>query len=353
MKKRKDGRYQKKVTLPDGRQKMVYGKSQGEIKQKAQDLLQEYQSGLVIGDDTTVGEWTVQWFATYKGNLRKVTRENYAILYNKHILPRLGPLPLREVRPAHCQGVMAEVANASESLQRKVLVIMRQIFGTARQNRLILFDPTEGLTITKRISESKTKYLSPEQQRQLMNAVTDPRARAFCGLCLYAGLRREEALGLQWGDIDTLIHVRRAVTFVGNDPDPDLSLKTKSSYRDVPILSELQPILDATPRTSLFVIPTATGQIMTKSAFRRMWYKVEQAVDFRVTPHMLRHSFATNLHGAKIDLKTAQHIMGHSSIAVTANIYTHIQNGETEKAMTKVQKFISSSQKVVKSKKKA
>ena len=81
MKKRKDGRYQKKVTLPDGRQKMVYGKSQGEIKQKAQDLLQEYQSGLVIGDDTTVGEWTVQWFATYKGNLRKVTRENYAILY--------------------------------------------------------------------------------------------------------------------------------------------------------------------------------------------------------------------------------------------------------------------------------
>ena len=136
---------------------------------------------------------------------------------------------------------------------------------------------------------------------------------------------------LQWGDIDDAIHVRRAVTFVDNDPDPDLSLKSRSAYRSIPIMGELADILATTPKTAIWVIPSATGRAMTKSAFRRMWQKVETAVPFRVTPHMLRHTFASICHAAGVDLKTAQVWMGHSTIAVTANIYTHL-DAETHQA---------------------
>ena len=330
MKKRKDGRYKKQVTL-GGNSYYIYGYTKQEIEDKTRALQREHEAGLVIGDATTVGEWAARWFETYKADVRMVTRQSYATIYNAHIMPQIGKLRLQDVRPAHLQAVLLKVSDKSESLQSKVLIILRQLFRTARQNRLITFDPTEGLKIAHKAPAPKVKHLSPEQREALLLAVPDPKAKAFVALCLLAGLRREEALGLQWGDIDDTIHVRRAVTFVDNDPDPDLSLKSRSAYRSIPIMGELAYILAATPKTAIWVIPSATGRAMTKSAFRRMWQKVETAVPFRVTPHMLRHTFASLCHAAGVDLKTAQVWMGHSTIAVTANIYTHL-DAETHQA---------------------
>lgn len=334
MKKRKDGRYERQLTL-GGKSYRIYGYTKQELEDKAKDLQRDYDAGLVLGDTTTVGEWATRWFGTYKADVRKVTRETYAILYNKYILPEIGRLRLQDVRPAHLQAILLHVSSKSESLQSKVLIILRQLFKTARQNRLITFDPTEGLKITHKAAPPKDKYLSHQQQENLLCDVQDKKARAFVGLCLLAGLRREEALGLQWSDIDQdVLHIRRAVTFVGNAIDPDMSLKSKSAYRDVPIMGDLADILADTPKTAIWVIPAATGQAMTKSAFRRMWYKVESAVEFKVTPHMLRHTFASICHAAGVDLKTAQVWMGHSTIAVTANIYTHL-DAETHRAEAK------------------
>lgn len=330
MKKRSDGRYKKQVTL-GGKIYYVYGYTKQEIEDKARALQNEHEAGLAIGDTTTVGEWATRWFDTYKADVRMVTRQSYATIYNAHIMPQIGKLRLQDVRPAHLQSVLLKVSDKSESLQSKVLIILRQLFRTARQNRLITFDPTEGLKIVHKAHAPKVKHLSPEQRETLLLAVTDPKAKVFVALCLLAGLRREEALGIQWGDIDgDTLHIRRAVTFVGNNIDPDLSLKSRSAYRDVPIMGELADILAATPKTAIWVIPSATGRAMTKSAFRRMWYKVEASVPFRVTPHMLRHTFASICHAAGVDLKTAQVWMGHSTIAVTANIYTHLDS-ETHK----------------------
>ena len=70
MKKRKDGRYAKKVTLPDGRKKFVYGASPAEVTRKERELLRKFESGVKPGDKTTVGEWAAEWFVTYKSNAR-------------------------------------------------------------------------------------------------------------------------------------------------------------------------------------------------------------------------------------------------------------------------------------------
>ena len=340
-KKRKDGRYKKQITLPDGVTRYVYGYTKEELDEKVKDIQRQYDAGLVIGDATTVGEWAVRWFDTYKTDVRKATRESYAYAYNGYILPALGKMALRDVRPAHCQKVMLSVAEKSESLQSKVRIVLRQLFRTARQNRLITYDPTEGLKITHKAAPPKEKYLDQQQREALLHAATEPRARAFVALCLYAGLRREEALGLQWGDIDgDTLHIRRAVTFVGNDTDPDLSLKSKSAYRDIPIMGELSAILASTPRTSLWVVPSAAGGMMTKSAFRRMWDKVVRPLDFKATPHMLRHTFASICHAAGVDLKTAQVWMGHSTIAVTANIYTHLDKDTVKTESAKITSFL-------------
>lgn len=344
MKKRKDGRYQKKVTLSDGRQRLVYGRTIAEVTQAADALRDQDRGGLVIGDNTTVDEWAKAWITTYKSGLRNNTLAMYRNAYNAHILPFLASIKLRDVRPVNIREVMKNVSHQSESLQRKVLNTMRQLFITARQNGLLISDPTEGIKITPHAKSKKKEYLTLKEQAALMAALNDvdPRARCFVGLCLYCGLRREEALGLQWGDIHGgKLTVNRASTFLqNNQPDPNQELKTKASHRAIPIPKQLQEILDSTPHTGLYLITCSDGRLMTQVSFRRLWDKVKRVAPCEVRPHMLRHSYATNLYRAGIDLKTAQYLLGHSTIQMTANIYTHMEKEDAVSAVDLLEKYL-------------
>lgn len=342
LKKRKDGRYQRKVTLSDGRQKIVYGKTLAELNAAEDSLRAQDQSGLQVGDHTLVGEWAKIWLQSYKADLRASTVRMYRGAYNKHIMPELGMMELQEVRPIHIRRVMTRVADKSVSLQHKVLLTMRQLFETARLNNLILRNPTDGIKTTPHARPSRKEYLTPEETRALMRAVTEPRARVFCALCLYSGLRKEEALGLKWTDIGPAsLVVARAVTFPdGNQPDPSMELKSKAAHRVLPISAPLRDILDRTPRTSVYVVPAPSGGVMTSTCFDRMWKQhVRTVVSFEVRPHMLRHTFATTLYHAGVDLRTAQKLMGHASIQMTANIYTHLESADNLQVASSLNRY--------------
>lgn len=234
-KKRKDGRYQRKITLSDGRQKMVYGRTLAELNAAADAVRAEDRQGVKVGNTTLVGEWAKIWLEKYKSDLRPNTVRMYRDAYNVHIMPELGAMMLREVKPVHVRAVMKRVADKSESLQNKVLLTMRQIFETARQNGLIVKDPTEGLKITPHARPEKPKVLTPQQVKALLTADLPPKARAFVGLCLYCGLRKEEALGLQWGDLQKdRLTVCRAVSIVKNQPEPQSGTKNASRSSNHP-----------------------------------------------------------------------------------------------------------------------
>ena len=246
------------------------------------------------------------------------------------------------MRPVHIQRAMKEVAELSDSMQHKVLLTMRQLFTTARQNGLILSDPTEGVKTTSHAKPQKKTHLTLEGQEALMESLSDPRTRCFVGLCLYCGLRREEALGLQWGDIQgDKLTVNRAITFLGNQPDPVQELKTKSSHRVIPIPQPLQAILGAASRLDLHGVPCADGRPMTQIAFKRLWDKVVREAPCEVRPHMLRHSYATNLYRVGIDLKTAQYLLGHTTIQMTANIYTHMEKEDAAASVIQLERYLS------------
>ena len=166
-KKRKDGRYQRKITLSDGRQKIVYGRTLAELNDAADEMRSEDRQGMVVGDTTTVGEWAKIWITKYKGSLRPKTLEMYRGAYNVHILPVLGDMMLRSVRPVHCREVMHRISDQSESLQHKVIITMHQIFSTAQQNGLVLTDPSMGLKVTPHHRGEKRKSLSDEQVKEL------------------------------------------------------------------------------------------------------------------------------------------------------------------------------------------
>lgn len=343
LKKRKDGRYQRRITLSNGERKLVYGRTIAELNAAVRAVQRDDVAGLQIGDNTTVGEWAKVWITTYKADLRPATLQMYRDAYNLHIRQEVGAIPLRDLRPVHVRRVLAAVADQSESLQYKVLITMRQICQTARQNALISKDPTEGLKITKHAKPAQKEYLTKAESEALLAAIDEPRAKVFCALCIYCGLRREEALGLQWDDISpTGLVVARAVTFPGNsnDPDPSMELKNKASARILPVPAVLRRILLATPHTGLHVVPNASGGPMTRSAYRRMWDTyVRPHADYPIHAHMLRHTYATTLYRAGVDLRTAQQLLGHASIQMTARIYTHLEAEDSLRVVDRINDY--------------
>lgn len=343
LKKRKDGRYQRRVTLSNGKTKMVYGRTQAEVNAAARRAMADDDAGLEVGDTTTVGEWAKIWLTTYKSDLRPATVRMYRDAYNLHIMDTIGSMELRAVRPVHIRRVLSGVADLSESLQHKVLITARQIFTSAKQNHLISSDPTEGLKITRHAKPKRKEYLTPTEYTRLLQDVTEPRARVFCALCIYCGLRREEALGLRWTDIGPAgLIVARAVSFPAgsNRHDPSMELKSPSANRIVPIPATLRRILAETPRASEYVVPNARGQIMTQSAYRKMWTTyVEPHFPLPIHAHMLRHTYATNLYRAGVDLRTAQQLLGHASIQMTANIYTHLEAADSLQVVDRLDNY--------------
>jgi integrase len=290
---------------------------------------------------------------SYKSSLRGNTIKNYLNAYNNHVAPLLENIPLKAIRPVHIQGVMNGVAQYSEDLQRKVLNTMKQIFETALQNRLIAVNPCNGIKITPHASDERIKVLTPAQQKKLLEVVAEPMARVFVALGLYCGLRREESLGLMWSDIHgNKLTVNRAVTFLKNQQDSNHELKSKAAHRTIPIPKPLAEILKQTPRKGLYVIIPPHGGEMTLMSYRRMWGHVTKTVNFDVHSHMLRHTYATSLYRAGVDLKTAQYLLGHSDIKMTAEIYTHIQQDKLSSAAVKINRiFLGGSKQGQKSKK--
>lgn len=138
---------------------MVYGRTIAETNQAADALRDQDRTGLIVGDTTTVNEWAKTWITTYKAGLRNNTLQGYRNAYNNHILPHIATMKLQDIRPIHVRQVMKAAAPYSEDLQHKILNTMRQLFTTARQNGLMLKDPTEGIKVTPHARPPKKSFL--------------------------------------------------------------------------------------------------------------------------------------------------------------------------------------------------
>lgn len=371
MKQRNDGRYVMRITLPGGKIKDVYGYSAESVKIKAKEIHDNLDKGIDIANDLTVAEWCYQWLAEYKKSVRHNTQVMYQNAIDVHIVPVIGQIELKDIKPIDIQrtlngstlkSVKDDAGNTisvptSYSLQEKVLRTLRQVFSSAVTNRYIAFNPCDGIKITQRRETGKMKYLSKDQRTILLDSVKGTRAELFTAIGLFGGLRREETLGLMWSDIDLKkkqISICRSVTFIHNRPEISEQMKTPESKRVIPILNPLCDILKEAKHESPYVVVDTQHRVMSEIAYKRMWQSVESKVNFSVTSHMLRHTYCTILYEAGIDLKTAQYLMGHSDIKTTAKIYTHIEKNQIVKAANKINAyFVSQSKKSVKRKEKA
>jgi len=216
--------------------------------------------------------------------------------------------------------------------------------------------------------------LTDAQVKTLLDTIRGLPPYVFVMIGLYSGLRREEILALQWDcvflDVPTpYISVRRAWHEESNRPVINSELKTKSARRDVPIPKVLVDCLreEKAKTISEYVIADSEGNPLSYSQFARIWnyikvrstgertlYKyvngqsikkkvtlepgqrcrnkpsIVYTIDFPVTPHLLRHTYITNLIHAGVDPKTVQHLAGHKNSKVTMDIYAKVKYNKPE-----------------------
>ena len=336
--KRADGRFCTTITvLIDGEKKKrtIYGKTVRELDDKVAEVRAQANRGGVVDDRAvTLGEWAELWLSLYKANKSINTVQMYTVAVG-HIKNALGSIRLSALKKHMLQNLLNQrVADGHIRSAEVIRLTLKQLISAAVEEQYMGIDISKGLTVPKRAKAEKVP-LSDEEIKQLLDADLTPKERAFICLLLYTGLRKGEALALNWADIGEAVTVSKNLIYDKHLAVIKDSPKTDAGRRSVPIPKQLRAELEMYKETSEgdTVFPMLTSEsYMTSSSFTKFWNGIQKKVGLsrKITPHLLRHTYATRLYYAGVDIKQAQYLLGHSSISVTLGIYTHLDRANMD-----------------------
>ena len=350
------------------KRKQFYGKTQKEVKEKMDSFKSKLNSGILDFDDNlTLEKWFYRWlFEFRKNDLKPSSFERYEGIYRNYIKGSfIGKIKLVELRTIHIQKYYNDLIsekNKSSTTIKSINKYLKSCLSAAVKENYILKNWCSNVTIPKdTIEKNDESYLSfsIEEQKLFLSLIKDHRLYALFLIAFSTGLRQGELLALNWHDIDFVsntININKSikrVTITKSDGSKESiqliqSPKTKSSIRTVPIptniISELkfhqsrQSLEKALcgnayeDNNLVFATPLGTpidSRNLTK-AYKRLLIK--HNIPYKKF-HSIRHSYATRLFEANVPIKTIQTLMGHSSITVTMNIYTHVNETLKVKAI--------------------
>lgn len=378
-KKRPDGRYQTKVYLgTDGngkaQYKYVYATTVAELERKAEELRCSLRRGMqVLSGELPLSVWADRFLRLKRS---KVSEVYYTGIAGRVAfwVSEVGDLPLSGITRSDLQISLDELARRNprtgKPTAHKTLVDYRitisAIFDLAITDRALDFNPATKLEIAPLKEKETRRALTEEEQRWVLD--TPHRAQTAAMIMMLAGLRRGELIPLQVSDIDfdgATISITKSVKMVNSRPVVKRGGKTTAATRtvDIPqrLVDYLRPLLK--DRSPFALVCTDTkGQMMSEASFRRMWdsyltdlnlkygkFTTDPGSKFspkkipmmipRITPHMLRHTCATNMVLAGVDAVTAKEQLGHTDINTTLNIYTHVTQQHKKSQIDKLNAF--------------
>lgn len=360
MKKRADGRYQKRLSLgvKDGKRiyEYVYGRTIKEVNEKAAEILSLRSRGVVLSrESVTVEQLCQEWLKNEKeGTVKPQTLYQISMTLNK-MCEYIGQIKAQELTVYDIEHFRDQMkAKGTPTTYNSALPCLRNVLDYAIRRDILARNVTAGL---KRLKYEKVKkrVLSPFELLAIRDANLEVWQRAWIDLLYYTGIRRGELMALTVRDIDfkaKTISINK--TIVNRTGEVQNHTKTDAGMRTVmmpdALVGSLRAWCDIIEKGLLFV--TTSGIPLRAKSFDCRWDCICHAIfgenvpeDF--TPHLFRHTYASNLYKAGVDLKTAQYLLGHSSIKTTMDIYTHFS--EVDVDTDKINNFFNSSQIVVKS----
>ncbi len=351
MTKRKDGRWQARYHA-NGKRRYIYGKTKSEVARRLNDALHDARRGLVWDDGgTTLSEHVADWLDASRSSVRARTWERYEQVCRNHIVPELGHLRLSNLTPAAVRDLYRKKLGVLSP--RSVLyvhVTLRKVLQQALRWNLVPRNVAD-LVDPPRIVKEEVTPLTEDQVKTLFKTVEGSPLEALYVLAVTTGLRKGELLALKWSDVDLdsgLLRVQRSLSLTKDGPVmvPPKTAKGRRSVRLSGVAREAlrkhrlrQDRLRASwPEDLGLVFPNDAGEPRrSRNVINGCFARVKKKGNLPdVRFHDLRHTCATLLLTKGIHPKIVQEMLGHSTIAITLDTYSHVLpnlQGEAVRAM--------------------
>ena len=308
--------------------------------------LTERDAGIAVKPaQQTLNEYLDRWLETaVKPKVRPKTWMGYRSLLHNHIRPALGARPLARIKPLEVQQAFHDMIDRGLSARtiEYTRMVLRQAFKQAIQWRLLTFNPCDGVQIPRR-QRREMQALSPEQARRFLVVARGTRYGMLFELAITTGLRPSEYLALKWEDIDfergTLSVVRSLDAMPGGGYRLE-ETKTRNSRRVVKLLpGVLRALLEHRQAQQRlreeagerwneqgFVFTNAEGGPLDghNLSSRHLRRILKEAGLPQIRLYDLRHTAATLALSAGVPVKVVSEMLGHSSVALTLDVYSHV-----------------------------
>lgn len=339
MKKRSDGRFCKKIKLPNGEYKYFYSaeptekKAQKDIENQLLNYKEREENGK---DFFTVAD---NWDSDYRETVPDTTYNKCTKAAYNRILNHFQYEYIKDITSRDIDNFLHSLSFGQKTVAWHKC-ILNMIFDYAILHGELKENPVSHVRLPKGLTKGKRELPSTNALK-----IVSEHSDGFALLpffLLYTGCRKSEALAIRYEDIDfksNVIKVRNHVIHDGNRAIFEPVLKTESANRDIILLDRLKEVLPKKFKGFLFSMQNDGEKPLTKGAFDKRWKKYCDEYGLSITAHQLRHGYATMLFEAGIDVKDAQDLMGHSDINLTKSVYTHIRDVRKEQTAEKLNNF--------------
>jgi integrase len=345
------GLWTARISLPDGRRKTKASKRQQVVKDWLLTARGQLRDGVLPKDDTT----TVSQFFTHyldtvaKHNLKPKTLESYSSLLNIHIIPGIGKVKLKDLRPDHLQALYSKKLESGLSRRTVHYIhsIIHKFLDQALRWDMIIRNVSDLVDAPTPLRRKLTVWNRQEVNR-FLESTRGSRFWIVYMLCIYGGFREGEVLGIHKGDVDLArgaVTVNNTVQYLLGRGVVIGSPKTNSSRRAVklpptvmvPLMKHIEGMEDN--QKLLFV--TASGKpINPRFLIKHFKADTASAGLPEIRLHDLRVTMGTLALSAGIHPKAVQERLGHSSINLTLTTYSSVLPDIQDEAADKLDKYL-------------
>jgi integrase len=350
---------------PDGRREYVNRTIKG-TKKDAQTYLSATLSAISTGtfarpSPLTLSDYLDKWLSASKARVRPTTLTSYKYLIDSYIKPHIGTMRLSDLRSLHVQALYAKLQDELKLGPRSIKYTHSVLSGALKQAikwNMLAVNPALGVTLPRQVRHDM-QSLTPEQAQAFLAACERDTCGVALMLALSTGMRPCEYLGLQWSDVDLergQVTVTHSLTRGKGEGWTLTEPKTPRSRRTIPLPASMTRLLIDHRRQQNearlkagkgyenhgFVFAMPHGAPVRLRYLDRYHYKptLKRAgllATMRV--YDLRHSSATLLLASGENVKVISERLGHASVTLTLDVYSHVLPGQQEAASAKLERL--------------
>ena len=342
-----------------GKSYTVHGKTITETQKNMTDLKYKLEHGVYVSKkQITLNDWFETWMEEYKKNrIKRGTYENYkknffGIIKRRH---NLGDMQLSDIRGEHIQKLYNNLVKEGYALStiKIVSAVLNGCMQQALRNGLIERNPVKLAELPRQTEKTTRQAMTREQQALFMEYAKESYLYNFYAVMLRTGMRNGEMRGLKYTDIDkkkNVIRVQRTLKYAEGEGYFEDTPKTRTSKRDIPLTAATLQLLEEQRRfwgfkvekMDRYLFCNELGEPLSRARVRAETDRIVERIraaghDFpHITPHVFRHTFATRAIEAGMQPQVLKTILGHSSLAMTMDLYSHVLPDTRAEEMEKI-----------------